>query len=81
MSQPLSNLSDEQLLQEAKKLKTKNIVNGFLVGFMIGVIVYSIINKSISVFTFIPLVLIYKIINDSKKDAPLKEILKQRNLK
>jgi hypothetical protein len=81
MSQPLSELSDEQLLQEAKKLKTKNIINGFLVGFMIGVIVYSIINKSISVFTFIPLVLIYKIVNDAKKDAPLKEILKQRNLK
>jgi hypothetical protein len=81
MQQNLSELSDAQLLQEAKKLKTKNIINGFLVGFMIGVIVYSIINKSISVFTFIPLVLIYKIVNDAKNDAPLKEILKQRNLK
>ncbi|MNK85353.1 hypothetical protein D3C87_1052300 [compost metagenome] len=78
----LTELTDEELLQEAKKMKSAAIMNGFLIGFLIGIIFYSIIKNSWGFLTLIPLIFAYKLINNSKyKNEELKSILKARNLK
>lgn len=79
----LSELTDRELLQEAKKLRSASILNAVLIGFLIGIIVYSIAVSSIGLFTLIPLFLAYKLINKKPEyDAQeLKNLLNQRKLK
>jgi F0F1-type ATP synthase assembly protein I len=79
--QDFSELTDEQLLQEAKKLKSNSILNAVLIGAMIGIAVYSIVKKSFGFTTIIPLFLAYKFYNVSKKGKVLEKVLKDRNLR
>lgn len=78
----LSELTDQELLQEAKKMKSAAIINAVFVGFLIGIVFYSVMNNSLGFLTLIPLFLIYKLVNNSKyTNKELEDILKQRNLK
>ena len=77
----LSKLTDEELLEEAKKMKRTSITNALLIGFMFGIIIYSIVKNSLGFLTLIPLFLIYKLINKSKNDDALKRILQEKGLK
>lgn len=78
----LSELTNEELLQEAKKRKSASIMNALLIGFLAGVIVYSIAKNSLGFLTLIPLYFIYKLINNSKyKSKELEDLLRDRNLK
>lgn len=83
MKKELSELTDQDLLQEAKKMKSTNMTNAVLVGFLIGIVFYSVVKNSFGFLTLIPLFLAYKLINNSKKynKAELEELLKERNLK
>jgi len=77
----LSELSDQELLAEAKKNKSTNIINAFIIGFLIAVVAYSIIVNSFGFLMLIPLFIIYKILNKPKNDKELEKLLKERNLK
>ncbi len=77
----LSELTDQELLIEAKKMKSNSIMNAFFIGFLIGIVIYSIVVNSWGFFTLIPLFIAYKLIKDSKKDNVLEKLLKDRNLK
>ena len=77
----LSELTDQELLDEAKKMKSTSIINAVLIGFLIGIIIYSIMKNSLGFFTLIPLFFAYKIFNNSKNNKDLERILKERNLK
>jgi hypothetical protein len=82
MKKPLSELTDQELLQEAKKMKSTSIINAVFIGFLIGVIFYSIMKNSFGFLTLIPLFLAYKLINNSKHNSKeLENLLKERNLK
>ena len=50
----LSELTDEELLAEAKKMKSASIINATLIGAMIGIIIYC--EKHAWIFYFNPLV-------------------------
>ncbi len=78
-----STLTDQELLAEAKKMKSSFITNAFFIGFLIGIICYSVIKSSWGMFTLIPLYLIYRMVNDPKKKRmkELEELLEQRKLK
>ena len=65
----LSRLTDEELLIEAKKMKSKSIANALLIGFLIGVIIYSVVKNNLGFFTLIPLYFIYKFVNKSNSKA------------
>jgi hypothetical protein len=81
-SKPLTELTDEELLQEAKKMKSASILNAVLIGFLAGVIVFSIAKNTWGFLTLIPLVFAYKLINNSNyKTKELERLLKERNLK
>jgi len=49
-------------------MKAAPWVNALIIGFLIGIIIYSILVSSLSLFTLIPLVFIYRMLN--KKEKP-----------
>lgn len=79
----LSELTNEELLAEAKKLKTFSITNALFIGFLGGIVFYSVIKNSWGMLTLIPLYFIYRMINDprNKRKEELEALLKERNLK
>jgi hypothetical protein len=78
----LSELTDQELLQEAKKMKSTSITNAVLIGFLAGIVFYSIMKNSLGFLTLIPLFFAYKLMNKSKyNNKELENILKERNLK
>ena len=80
-SKELSELTDQELLDKSTKIKSNSITYALLIGFLIGIIVYSIVVNTLGFFTLIPLYFIYTLIKNSKKDKALDEMLKERNLK
>jgi riboflavin transporter FmnP len=65
-----------------QKKKSRSILNAILVGFLIGIVIYSIVKNTLGLVTLIPLFLAYKIINNSKtNDKDLDAELQSRNLK
>ena len=78
----LSELTDQELLQEAKKIKSTYITNAFFVGFLLAIVFFSVIKNTWGLVTLIPLYFAYKLINKSKYDhTELDNLLKERNLK
>ena len=79
----LSELTDQELLDEAKKMKSTTIINALLIGVLIGIVLYSFAKNSWGFLTLIPLYFVYKIINDpkNKRSKVLEQLLKERNLK
>ena len=78
----IHNLSDAELKEEAKKLKSFSIQNSLLIGFLMGIIFYSFAKNTWGLFTLIPLYFIYKLINapKSKRAKEIDDILRERNL-
>ncbi|WP_299246835.1 FUSC family protein [uncultured Aquimarina sp.] len=81
MKKELSELTDSELLDEAKKMKSDSIINAALIGFMFGIIVYSILQNTVGLFTLIPLFFIFKLFHKPKRNKGLKKLLKDRKLK
>lgn len=79
----LSTLTDQELLDEAKKMKSFSVTNALFIGFLAGIILFSVAKGSWGLLTLIPLYFIYKLINDpkNKRKAELERLLKERNLK
>ncbi len=77
----LSELTDQELLDEAKKMRSNSIMNAVFIGVLIGIIIYSLVKNSLGLLTLFPLFLIYKLLKNSKKNKALEKLLKERNLK
>ena len=76
----LAELTDEELLAEAKIMKSSAILHAVLIGFMVGVIIYSVAKNTWGLLTLIPLFFIYRLTRKSKRNETLKQLLKERNL-
>ena len=81
----LTELSDQELLLKIKKMKTNSIIDATIIGFTIGVVIYSAVKNGFGFFTFFPLILTYIIVRNSENNKVLeKEIEREiasRNLK
>ena len=78
----LEELTNEELLNEAKKMKSTAIINATLIGFLIGILIYSIAVDNLGFLTLILLFIIYKFVNNSKSNKEeIENLLKERNLK
>ena len=81
-----SELTDEELLVEKKKLKKSKIINAFVIGFLgsivIAGIVSSIVGEKLVILIplLFPIYFIYKIVSNSNKNNKLEMLLKKRNL-
>ena len=87
--QGYSELTDEKLLIEKKKLKKKKFINALIIGFLASIVVVGIVSGFLaSKKNFIvlllpmlfPIYFIYLIIKKSKNDKGLEIVLKKRNL-
>jgi hypothetical protein len=76
----LAELTDQELIAEAKKIKPSPIIDAFFIGFLIGIIIFSVAANSWGFLTLIPLFLIYIFLKKSKKYDALKKELSNRNL-
>jgi hypothetical protein len=81
----LTELSEQELFQKIKTIKNNKIIDATIIGFTIGIAVYSAVVNGLGFFTFFPLILAYIIVRNSTNNKILeKEIqkeLKSRNLK
>jgi len=77
----LAELTDEELLQEAKKIKSTNLFDSVIFGFLIGIAIYSSVKNGFGLLTFLPLVYIPIAAKNMNKNKELKKHLKERKLK
>lgn len=80
-SKELSKLTNQELQEEVKKIKPSPIMDAFFIGFLIGIIIFSVVVNSWGLFTLIPLYLIYVFLKKSKKYKALQQEIEKRNLK
>ncbi len=76
----LSKLTDQELLEVAKNNKPSPIIDAFFIGFLIGIIIYSVVSNSWGLVTIIPLYLIYRFLKKPKQYEALQKELQARNL-
>ncbi|MBT8302052.1 MAG: FUSC family protein [Maribacter sp.] len=76
----LSQLTDNELLEVAKNTKPSPLIDAFFIGFLVGIIVYSVATNTWGFLTLIPLFLIYVFLKKPKQYETLKKELKKRNL-
>jgi hypothetical protein len=77
----LADLTNEELLQEAKKIKTNNIYDAAIFGFLIGVAVYSAIRNGFGWLTFLPLLYVPIAAKNKVRNREVEKLVKQRGLK
>ena len=77
----LSELTDQELLDEAKKMRSSSIAHAFVIGLMIGIVVFSVAKNTWGFLTLIPLFFIYKLTRNPNNKEELKKLLKERKLK
>jgi hypothetical protein len=76
----LSQLSDKELLEVLKSSKPSPILDAFFIGFLVGILIYSVVASSWGFVTLIPLYLIYIFLKKPKKYEAIKNEMKKRNL-
>lgn len=67
----ITNLTDEEELKQKKRLKQAKIINATLIGFFMGIIIWSVAKNTWGLVTLIPLFFIYKLVNKSKNEKEL----------
>jgi hypothetical protein len=81
----LTELSDQELLQKTKRLKNNKIIDAAIIGFTVGIAIYNAVKNGIGFFTFLPLIMGYLIIRNSRNNEILyqemQKELESRNLK
>ncbi|MFY0605933.1 MAG: FUSC family protein [Cyclobacteriaceae bacterium] len=76
--------TDEELISEAKKMKSGAWFSAFMIGFLIGILIYGFAHNSLGFLALIPLFLIFRIFHkpeNNKRIKAIKEVMKERNLK
>jgi hypothetical protein len=77
-SENLAEFSDEQLVQEYKKIKTNKIIDAFIIGITIGIFFYSVVENGFGFFTFFPVIIGYLLIKNSSNSKLFeKEMMKE----
>lgn len=75
-----STLTDQELLDKYKTMKSNVVTNAVLIGFLFGILLYSILVNSIGFLSLIPLFLLFKLLNNSTQKKSLESTLKERKL-
>ena len=76
-----SELTNQELLEEVKKMKSIALMNAFLIGLVIGVIIYGFVKNNWGFFILIPLFIIFKMLSNPQRNKALEKELKDRELK
>ncbi|PNQ72170.1 FUSC family protein [Hanstruepera neustonica] len=76
----LSQLSDEELQEAVKRNKPSPIIDALFIGFLAGIIIYSVVANTWGFLTLIPLFIIYKFLKKPEYYEALLKELKRRDL-
>jgi len=76
----LNDISDNDLLDKKKQVKSSQIITAVLIGFLIGIAVYSTINKGFGFFTFFPLFFVFLLAKNKSDLNSINQEIKKRNL-
>lgn len=76
----IPQLTDQELLEEFNKIKPSPILDAFLIGFLVGIIIFSVVVSAWGIFTLIPVWMIYTFLKKSKRYTALQEEVEKRNL-
>ena len=76
----LAELTDPELLQEAKKAKSTKIFDGLIFGVLIGIATYSSVKNGFGFLTFLPFICAPIAIKNKTDHKKLEDLLKERNL-
>jgi len=76
----LSQLSDQELLEEFKKIKPSPVFDAFFIGFLVGILIYGAASNAWGFLFIIPLTLIYLFLKKSKRYKALKKELDKREI-
>ena len=76
----LSQLSDEELQQEAKKMKHYHIYDAVIIGVLVGIAIYSSVKNGFGWLTFLPVVYVPIAAKNKAKKKALKELMEERGL-
>ena len=77
----LIEFTDEELLQEEKKLKEKVRYNAFAIGLLAGIAVWSIVKNGIGILPFILGAVIVYLVSADKKYKAVKAEIESRKQK
>lgn len=75
-----SELTDQELILELKKIKSSLIVNAVLFGVMIGIATYSTVKNGFGILTFFPLFFVPMALKNRAYKKALENESKERNL-
>jgi hypothetical protein len=79
--QELAQLTDEALLQEAKKMKSSKLTDGLFIGLLLGIAVYSTVRNGFGFLTFLPFIYLPMAGRNKVRNKALEDLLKERKLK
>lgn len=77
---PLSEFTDEELLQEEKKRKDSVKYNAFAIGFLAGIAIWSIVKSGLGFLPFILFGAILYLMNADKKYKAVKAEIESRKI-
>lgn len=68
-----SELTDQELLEQAKKKKSTAMLKAFLIGLFIGVIIYGVAKNNLGFFGLIPILIALKVLNKPKDNQSIND--------
>ena len=85
----LTQLTDEELLVEKKKMKNSKLFHATAIGFLAGILIFGIVSWSLSsekklgflIPMLIPVAFIYRLLKNPRTNQNLEDVLKERGLK
>ncbi|WP_426582947.1 hypothetical protein [Mucilaginibacter sp. R-33] len=77
----LAELTNDELLQEARKVKSGKLMDAVIFGFLIGVSVYSVVRNGFGLLTFLPLVYIPIAARNRVRNKEIERLVTERGLK
>jgi len=83
-----SELADEELLIEKKKLQSSKVQHALIIGFLFGILIFGFVSWILSsekrlgflIPMLIPITFIYRMLKKPNKNKDLEDVLKERNL-
>ena len=68
----MPELSDQDSIDQKRRIKQSSLLDAFFIGFLVGIIIFSVIASTWGLLTLIPLYLIYRLLKKSKKEGMVK---------
>lgn len=75
-----AELSDDELRALVKQQKARALTHAVLIGFLIGIVIYSVAKNTWGLVTLIPLFLIYRLTRNQNDGTALLQELNSRGL-